>query len=356
MPAEVNDTPNDTPNDAHHPAIDPLLGPSLGMDKRRPVAPAYQTELPANVGTIGLVARFRLHWQTESHPLYRFQVIPLDQLLNVAPLVRWVKRNRLWFVVGILAVLTWLVLQIVFRAQWGWFLAMVCGAGTALPILAIFGVIYCLPVVVAVVSSGLVIAERERQTWDILLSLPMEWGDLVLARLARLLKYINPFEPILIVINLGIAGLTFLFVVVRYAAPNAQVGEALLAWIVIFVGPIHFLVERLQDFLLACIIGLIASLIAPSRQVAAVTALFGMGAWLLARGIAIAALITIGAPFRLNNSLMTLISGFSGTIIMTLPVWLSLILLIMTAVAYDLVIRLLFHWVRHHLGTTSQGI
>jgi len=352
MPAEVNDKRNDAPKHTVNHAIDPLLG----VQKRRPVAPSYQTELPANVGTIGLGARLRLHWQTESHPLYRFQVIPLDQLLNVAPLVRWAKRNRVWFVVGILAVLTWLVLQVVFQAQWGPFLAMLCGAGVALPILVAFGAIYCLPVAVAVVSSGMVIAERERQTWDILLSIPMEWGDLALARLARLLRHINPFEPIALIINLCIAGLIFVFAVVRYATPNSQGVETLLAWIVVFAGPFHFLVERLQDFLLACIIGVIASLIAPSRQVAWVLALLGMVGWLLARGLAIATLITLLPPSRANNPIITLLSGFSGAFIMTLPVWAKFILLIVTTLAYDLVIRRLFRWVRYHLGATSQVI
>ncbi len=100
----------------------------------------------------------------------------------------------------------------------------------------------------------------------------------------------------------------------RHPCRKAQrhTGRAILEWVVIFLVPIQYLIERVQDFVLAALIGLIASLVSPSRQVAATIALCVMLALLIVRGIFITSPIgTLPPPQALSRILVLMIAQAS---------------------------------------------
>jgi hypothetical protein len=308
------------------------------------------------LGTYGIIRRMMRNWESPSaHPAYRYFRDHIDlpfpliatAFTELRKHVRW-----LWVIAGIIVV--WMLGQIMLRAQWQQFITTTCTALLLAPLVIAILAIYFLPALVAVLTSAIIVAERERQTWDILLTATSEWDELVLARLARLLRYVNPFRQIAPGVYIMLGGLACIFAIVTFAEKRSGALGEILEWVVIFLVPIQYIVERVQDFVLAALIGLIASLISPSRQVAATIALCAMLALLILRGIFIITLIgTLPPPQAFSRILVLMITGPASALAMTQPVVETIIGLLILPIINEVLIRVMFRWLINHLGEST---
>ncbi|MBX3064439.1 MAG: hypothetical protein U0528_08220 [Anaerolineae bacterium] len=308
-------------------------------------------EFLGSLGTLGILRKLFYHWELPTtHPVYRYYDRGLDATIASFQALRRRLPDRRWWWIGGVVIAVWVLFNVFSRAQWGTFISATCGFVLALPLLAAVLSLYFLPAIVALLSSSLIVAERERQTWDLLLTTPLSWDDLLLARLARLLRGIASTREFIPGIYLILAGLACLFAIVTLAdRQSGPIGEWL-EWLVIALVPLQFVVERVQDFVLASLIGLTASLLAPNRQVAAAAAMLSMLAWLILRGVIIAVIIRLLPPQTFGGVLILLLTGPASALSMALPVGSAILCLLLLPIAYEVAIRLLFRWLVRHLG------
>ncbi|MBX3082606.1 MAG: hypothetical protein KF716_13295 [Anaerolineae bacterium] len=305
------------------------------------------------LGTYGIIRKMLKNWESPSaHPAYKYFRNRIDLPFPImSTVIREIAKRRrwLWVLAGVIVV--WMLAQVMLRAQWQQFISTTCMAVLIVPVVVAILVIYFLPAAVAVLTSAIIVAERERQTWDILLTATSNWDELVLARLARLLRYINPFREIVPGVYFMLGGLACIFAIVTFADKRSGVLGEILEWVVIFLVPLQYLIERIQDFVLASLIGLVASLIAPSRQVAAMLALCAMLALLVVRAIFIISLIgLLPPPQALSRILVLMITGPASAIAMTMPVVETILGLLLLPLINEVIIRLMFSWLIGHLG------
>jgi hypothetical protein len=305
-----------------------------------------------SLGTYGIVRRLLRHSDQPSlHPMLRYRRGQLE--LPFPILGQWLTvlhRRRGWLWVGLVLVGLAMVAQLLLRAQWRGFITTTCAFAMLLPVIIAVASLYLLPAVVAVLTSATIVAERELQTWDILLSTALDWHDLLLAWLARLLRLVNPFRELLPGVYVLLGGLACLFAIVTFANEYSGVLGEVLEWVVVFLVPLQYLVERVQDFVLASVIGLLASLLSPSRQVAAAVALCAMLGWLILRGLFTAALIGLLPTQTPSSAAILLLTGPASALAMSLPVLPALVLLLLLPLINEIVIRWLFAWLVKHLG------
>jgi hypothetical protein len=305
------------------------------------------------LGTYGIIRKMLRNWEAPSaHPAFKYFRDRIDLPFPILSIVVQEVRKRrrwLWVLAGLIA--AWMLAQIMLRAQWQQFITTTCTAVLIIPVVIAILVIYFLPALVAVLTSAIIVAERERQTWDILLTATSEWDELVLARLARLLRYVNPFREIVPGVYFMLGGLACIFAIVTFADKRSGALGEVLEWVVIFLVPLQYLVERIQDFVLASLIGLLASLIAPTRQVAATLALCAMLGLLIVRGLFIIGLIgLLPPPQALSRILVLLITGPASALAMTMPVVETIFGLLLLPLINEVIIRAMFAWLIGHLG------
>jgi len=305
------------------------------------------------LGTYGIIRKMLKNWEAPSaHPAFKYFRDKIDlPFPALASVIREIRKRRRWLGVLALLIVVSMLGQVMLQAQWQQFITTTCTAVLLIPVAVAILAIYFLPALVAVLTSTIIVAERERQTWDILLTATSEWDELVLARLARLLRYVNPFREIVPGIYFMLGGLACIFAIVTFAEKRSGILGEVLEWVVIFLVPLQYVVERIQDFVLASLIGLVASLIAPSRQVAAVVALCTMLALLLVRGIFIISLIRLlPPPQAVSRVLVMLITGPASALAMTMPVVETILGLLLLPLINEIIIRRLFSWLIGHLG------
>src|SRR5262249_36265690 len=125
------------------------------------------------MGTLGILRALRFHWQDQLHPLYcaqqRQNAIAIPARANEVrgPMGRPMQLYRVIFLIVVLT------------------------TGALCAVVGFFGLLFLIwvalfmwPVLVAMPTSSIIAAEREARTWDILLTTPFDWRDIVLAKVA----------------------------------------------------------------------------------------------------------------------------------------------------------------------------
>lgn len=304
------------------------------------------------MGTYGMMRVMMRMWRVPSaHPVFKVLGEHLDTPFPMLTgLLGVLGRRRGWILAGVMLIAVLMATQILVAAQWRSFVTATCAAVILVPALIAVIVIYCLPATIAVRSSAIIVAARERQTWDVLLSTALAWDDLLLAWVARLMRDMNPFSDALPVVYGILAGLAALFAVVTFAETDSGTVGEVLEWVVLFLVPLQYLIERVQDFVLASLIGLAASLVAPSRHVAASIALCVMLALLMLRTLFTASMIATLPAQTPSGAVIMMLTGPSSALAVTLPVMVALVGLVALPLINEIVIRLLFRWLLRHLG------
>src|SRR5437879_5882847 len=130
------------------------------------------------------------HWRTPTHPVYRVDAARSALPPNIRQVgTRIVART--WRPIGLagLAVIALLVGDFLCRAgrrgnsiSSAIFSIITVGIGGGI-FVGLLLLTYLWPLAVAVFASNTIAEERERQTWDVLLTTPFEWSDLLMAKL-----------------------------------------------------------------------------------------------------------------------------------------------------------------------------
>ncbi len=210
------------------------------------------------------------------------------------------------------------------------------------------------PIMVALATSDTIVRERERRTWSALLVTPFDWGDLLTAKLASALQWLNrPFTFVW-----WIQGLLLLLVGVLVFGPVERLESSfspVIVLILALVAGAQFGIARLQDYSSACVIGLAASIAAESRQMAWTFALIGVVTMVLMR-LALAALLlsllSIPSPQAL---ILLLATGPTAEIALGVPLPLAVVLLILLPLAREVMIRFGYQWVVGQLGLVASS-
>ncbi len=148
------------------------------------------------LGTYGIIRRMMRNWESPSaHPAYRYFRdhidLPFPLVATVIGEIR--KRSRwLWAFVGLIVL--WMLGQIMFQARWQQFITTTCTAILLAPLIIAILAIYFLA------RFGCRAYQRHHRcrTRTPNVGHPANGNfqngdDAVLARLARLLRYVNPF-------------------------------------------------------------------------------------------------------------------------------------------------------------------
>lgn len=308
------------------------------------------------MGTLGILKALRGYVLRSSHPIYRAESVYAPPVSLNQTLKRYAHLKNVLFIALIaLALLSCLE---TLPGNWNWFFWLFCFSGLGLPFLGIVSILYLLPLAVAVSASRTIAREREAQTWDTLLTTPMEWSDIILAKLAASM---NRYEALLQAVpwvNLLMGSLTFLMVSSHIAHTDNPGNLSLetLQWGVAFMATIAFVIERHQDYVLANLIGASTALAANNPQTASINALGGMIGFMLLRGLLIAGLVFFAIQPRSMPELVILImSGPSSTIAVGLPLLLAALSLVILPIAHEIVIRRMFRHLVAHLGEGIQS-
>jgi hypothetical protein len=313
------------------------------------------------MGTYELLTSIYKHWNHPISPVYRHdqrQGPPWQKL----PLDRWFTRAvRLLFLIGFITLVI-VGVRVVTDQALSWALStlllqtLCLGIGGVF-LVGLFALTFLWPIAIAVLASDTIVREREKRTWSALLTTPMDWGDLLTAKLASALRWLNrPTELLLWVQGLFVA-LTFIIVI---ALAN-KIDSDIPPWVTVLlsiVATVQFAIARFQDYTTASVIGLGASMFSESRQNASVIALLISLGMLLSRLLFTVIMI---AAAQINPTpppqgiLILLATGPTGAIAMALsrlPV-LAFAVLIMLPFLREAILRLAYKWIVLHLGEAA---
>jgi hypothetical protein len=242
------------------------------------------------------------------------------------------------------------------------FVLVVGGLGCYLSTLAVFYfsslLILLVPVmlawtlVVGVALAPAIVAERERRTWETLLTTPLTVETVVLGRAGGALWWLRDAIRIMIgllALSTVVIGLVGLILIAGSGAdPHAMPGWLLCgaALTVPFLVAILFVADRAQYFVLMVIAALAASASArTSRAALAATSTTAIAVWLLDAGVAALALILLPGHAFVSTSGNTLALATLGPFVGYLSAFsLSKLLMLaaLTFAAREIMIRALW--------------
>lgn len=310
------------------------------------------------MGTYGIVRTLLRHWSTRQHPIYRADanrvtLLPVTQIAEHFVRKIWRPLAGAGLVIGGLVAADFL-----------------CGGATAKPTSLVAGLfslctvvsgsllmvillilMYLWPLAVAVSASGAIVVERERQTWDVLLTTPYDRDDLVLAKMASALRRFNPYGEMLLWTQMFLLALIFVLVVGQFSRNGSNTtAELLLQLPLLVLTMIEFAVARVQDYVLSGLLGTLSSLLTPTRQSSGVLALLLASVLVLVRTVLTVGVLLTMPPVSFTASLLLIATGPSSVVALALPIPAALAALLVMMLAREAVIRVLFGWITRHLS------
>jgi hypothetical protein len=226
--------------------------------------------------TYTLLAALYQHWTHPVNPVYRNdqRIGPPWQRVNFE---RWFGRVvRIGLVVGLVTVGS-VALRVITNDGALWTLSTVmlqllCLSAATIIVAALVMFVFVWPVAVAVLASGTIVRERENRTLTALLATPLNWNDVLTAKLAAALRWLSrPFE-----VMTWVQGLCVLLVFIIVIAQTEKVRLVVPPWVTVvlcILATIQFAIARIQDYSTAGIIGMASSIFAETRQTASVLAI-----------------------------------------------------------------------------------
>lgn len=313
------------------------------------------------MGTYRLITTLYRHWAYPASPIYK-----ADQRYG-APWRTFSVERWFWVMVRIglafgSVTLLIIALRVISDSALTWSLSTLLiqfsclGAGglflSALAVMTFFW-----PLAVAVLSSETIVREREKRTWAALLTTPLDWTDLLTAKLASALHWLNRPSEILV----WLQGVYLILCFVLVLAQSGKVTDFTASWVMIVLSvlaAIQFGVARLQDYSTATLIGLATSLYAESRQSASVLAMLIGLIMLLSRFMLTAVLIALAqfnpAPPP-QGLLILLATGPTTTIALgfSKEPGFAFILLLLIPTVRELLIQRAYRYIVAHLGEAA---
>lgn len=231
--------------------------------------------------TFAIVREMRLHWEYPLHPIYLAEG---RRARTASPYHRFTLTRF-----GRTGVPLLIIAGIFLSFLWPPLLIALEGVGLLLCVGGVGFFLLLWPAVIGSATSGVIVTEREKQTLDTLLTIPMDWGDLLIAKLAGALRNRSPW---LYAIIWGSSALLLILMNVDCGPAADCRGGSNPGWTVIVLLTVALLLVTTghQLYVLAALSGVTASLLSGSRSAANAAAV------LMATGIAILSnlLILIG--------------------------------------------------------------
>jgi hypothetical protein len=313
------------------------------------------------MGTLQLLSTIYKHWNQPISPVYRHdqrQGPPWQHL----PLDVWFTRTvRILFFIGFITLVV-IGVRIVTDQALSWALSslllqtLCLGIGGVF-LIGLFVLTFLWPLVIAVLASDTIVREREKRTWAALLTTPMDWGDLLTAKLASALRWLNRPTELLIWVQGIFVALVFILVI----AQANKIDNEIPAWITVIlsiVATVQFAFARFQDYTTASVIGLAASMFSESRQSASVISMLISLGLLLGRVLFTVIMIAaaqIYPPPPPQGLLILLATGPTSAIALALSKLpgLAFVVLLGLPLGREVLLRIAYRWIVLHLGEAA---
>ncbi|MCC7446806.1 MAG: hypothetical protein IT324_05280 [Anaerolineae bacterium] len=312
------------------------------------------------MGTYAIMRMLWRQWSLQSHPIYRYET----RHATVVPQIVWPFVRRVWRPLSIISavIVTMAIAEFLCGGAHFQPLSLVTmasslcfAAGGIAALSGILILIYVWPLPVAIIASGAIVDERERQTWDTLLTVPMERSDLLLVKLASILNRLNPYGEVFLWMQFFLLAIIFVLVVGLFATnPNVTSADAIIEIPLLALTLAEFGIARVQDYVMSALIGLAASLVSSTRQAAISIAALLTLAMILARALVTAFMITRITPPSPPATLILIATGPSSVVTLALPPLLAIVALLTMLLVREGIIRLLFHWLTRHMGEAPE--
>ncbi|GEM_PF-1225242 len=303
------------------------------------------------------------HWTKPTHPVYRADSKHVK--LTPSVLILWKFVQRIWRPVAAVGLVVLMTAIAEFLCGGGRraplsfstaLFSLISAVGVSLALIAILLLAYLWPLAVAIGASGVIAGERERQTWDVLLTTPFDWADLILAKLAASLRRLNPYGEMLLWVQAFLVAILFVVVLGDFLRDVVSGVTSPVFQIALLVAAmIEFVVARAQDYVLSSLVGLIASLLTPNRQTAGAIALMLALALVLVRALLTLILLAALPPTPPPLLAVLIATGPASVIAMVGNVLLGIPALIVMIVAREALIRAMFGWLVHHMGDATEA-
>jgi hypothetical protein len=306
------------------------------------------------MGTYGIFQTLLNHWKYSTNPIYRAESRH-TRLLPGARLT-WRFVQRIWRPIAAVVTVVLATTAADFFCSGSRILPLslsnalltlfsVVGGGLVLVAVMLFA--YLWPVAVAVNASGIVVQERERQTWDLLLTTPFDRADVLLAKLASSLRLFNPYGEMLLWVQSFLA--VILSVLIVSSLP--QSGSYLVKIAITALALIEFFAGRVQDYVLSSLLGVMASLLAGTREAAwAMATMLALIPILVRAALTIVVIALMSPQQSFAKFAVLLATGPGSAIVLEWPVPLAALILIALVIVREGLIRLLFRWLVRRLG------
>lgn len=317
-----------------------------------------------SIGTYGILRLLMRFSAMSGHALYqtelkRLTVVPITTLANAIIRRIWKPVAAIAFVTLMLAVVDFFCAgtQRNFSSQLFSICTLVIGT---LILLGILLFTYLWPLPVAIASSSVIVHERERQTWETLLTTALDRRDIIMIKMAAALSPFRLYGEMVIWVQLFVMILIFVLLVAQFSTTAGRAPMTLWEIPLLFFTMIEFAIARIQDFVLAVLIGLITSLLAPTRQTAGSVALMAGIALVLIRAlltvaIAIASEATSIPLQGVPGMFILLSTGPSSVITLAWRGLFGTAILVCMIVAREGLIRFMFKWLIQNLGESNTA-
>ncbi len=305
------------------------------------------------------------HWRQAIHPVYRADA----NRTTLPPAARQVLLRivgKTWRPIGLASFAAIMIFVADFLCRAGrrpsssllLIVVSVCSyGGGAFIFMSLFFLTYLWPLSVAVAASGAIAEERERQTWDVLLTTPFAWSDLLLAKLSAALRNFHRYDVLLMWVHGFLV--TVLMVIVLAEFSRAPGGTTIPQYVVTAAAMLEFAVARFQEYVLAALLGLLASLLTPTRQGAGSLAFLMAFVLVLIRaflsGLVLFVANASGATVPADvGSLILLLTGPSSVIALAWTPLVGVLLMLGMVMIREAAIRLLWRWLVQNLGYSRE--
>jgi hypothetical protein len=306
------------------------------------------------IGTLDILRALIRFNARSSHPLYKAE----ERHLSAIPLAQYMGEviGRVWkpvlaltmFVVAIAAAdflcggTQRAVSSVIFQ---------ICSIGGGSFILfCLLLLTYLWPLGVAVAASSVIVQERERQTWDVLLTTPLDWQDIILIKLSATLSRFNTYVELFLWMQGFLMIIIVVLVLAAYSRENSVLSFSLFQIPLVILTVAEFGIGRTQDYIIASIIGLISSLLASTRQAAGLVAVMAAVGMVLLRALVTTIIIMTMRPTSLPGTLILLSTGPASVVAIALPGLVAAVVLIIMVVLREIFIRYSFNWLITRLG------
>lgn len=212
----------------------------------------------------------------------------------------------------------------------------------------------------SVTLGTVIVRERQRGTWDLLRSTPLNQDMLLLAKLRAALHVLKPLLDLLVLMLIGISlvigmGLTGAVVVELESLSHGREEEAVF-WLALSIllfstGAWLFLIDRAQQLLSMALAAVAAGALQPSIRTASTAAALGaLVVWIAESTLGTALIMVAGSASRgyfAESVLLTVFLGPIPGLLLQLPVWWALVSIAAVIAVRELAIRALWRGVQH---------